>query len=628
MIGQYSIIALCTNRIHEKECYEFVGELNRCFSETNMRLFVLNTDITDDSGSFRSSGSSDIFELLSSPCIDAVVVDEGRFKSTCTTERLISESLDRGIPVAVIGEPHEGCFNIQFADNGMTEVVEHLTDHHGFTRLHMIAGTKGNYFSEKRIAVFKKVLEDRGIPFDESMVSYGDFWSDPAAAATEQLISAGELPQAIVCANDSMAIAVIDTLKMHGYRVPEDVAVTGYDGIEEIYFSDPAITTVLNSRKSFCKTLVECLPQVINGRTGTEYVPTTLLTNHSCGCCGRSEVNPAQYILDKNNNFFRYQDENIVLAEVSAKIQTCSSFEEMCYLIHESDKMYAMCCLLKRECIDSTIDPKTPLEKGFGDELFLLFDSDRIHYMNNHGEHFSPCMMPSKEIIPTLEWYLQDKRCLIFNSIYYLGVPLGYVCFHFSNNESANYMKIPQTVTSLNNAIGAFRNNRYQQYLLHRIDEMYRTDSLTKLLNRWGFMDAYSKMLNDLGNGQLAVVLCDLDGLKHINDSFGHEEGDVAIRTAAQTLKKVCPEGAVCTRFGGDEMLAVFPAEEKYSDLRERFNKALDEFNSTSGKPYKVAGSMGMIITESGERPSFEELVKRTDQLMYEDKRLRKAERR
>ena len=121
----------------------------------------------------------------------------------------------------------------------------------------------------------------------------------------------------------------------------------------------------------------------------------------------------------------------------------------------------------------------------------------------------------------------------------------------------------------------------------------------------------------------MTVVLCDLDGLKQINDSFGHEEGDIAICTIANALRKVCSENAVCTRFGGDEMLAVFPYEE--ADIRERFNARLDSFNSTSGKPYKVSGSIGMIHTEIGEHPTFKELVKRTDGLMYEEKRRRKA---
>ncbi len=623
MIRNYRIAALCTNRIYDKECYEFVGELQRQLSDTDIRLFVFNADIFDDSGNFRSSGSSDIFELISLVDIDILIIDEERLESSVTTERLLKKAHECSIPVIVIGEEHENCFNIRYNDDGFGVAVRHLIDFHGLKSLHMMAGKENNFFSDKRIAVFKKVLEEHGLPFDNSMVSYGEFWSEPAAAATERLIAENRLPQGFVCANDIMALAVIDTLKQHGYRVPEDVAVTGYDGIEEIKFSEPPITTVGRNDKKFAEVIIELIPQVIAGKTGTDYVDPGLICNHSCGCENTAKADPARYIIAQNNRFNRYQDESIVLTEASARIQMCDCLEEICYNMHVDDKMYAMCCLLKKECIDEKIPPSTVLDKGFSDELFLLYDCDRIEYMKLHGEHFTPCMMPASDIIPTLHFYLDDKRCMIFNSLCHLGISLGYVCFHFSDHTGANYLKIPQTVTALNNAIGGFRNNRYQQYLARQIEEMYRTDALTGLYNRRGFGAAYEKMLDNLGDKTLTAVLCDLDGLKQINDNYGHEEGDIAIRTAAQTLKKVCPDGAICTRFGGDEMLAVFPSEEL--DIRGSFDRELDNFNKVSGKPYEVAGSMGIITTEIGERPSFEELLKRTDDLMYTEKRRRKA---
>lgn len=623
MIGNYKIVALCTNRIYDKECYEFVEEFSKQLSSTDMRLFVFNADIFDDSGNFRSSGSSDIFELISLVDIDILIIDEERLESSVTTEMLLKKAHDRKIPVIVIGEEHENCFNIRYNDDGFGIAVKHLIDFHGLKSLHMMAGKENNFFSDKRIAVFKKVLEEHGMPFDDSMVSYGGFWSEPAAAATERLISENRLPQGFICANDNMALAVIDTLKQNGYRVPEDVAVTGYDGIEEIKFSEPPLATVGRNDKKFAEVIIKLIPQVIAGKTGTEYVDPGLIRNHSCGCENTAKADPARYITAQNNRFNRYQDEAIVLTEASARIQMCDGLEEICYNMHVDDKMYAMCCLLKKECIDETIPPSTVLEKSFGDELFLLYDCDKIEYMKLHGEHFSPCPMPTSDIIPTLPFYLEDKRCMIFNSLSYLGVTLGYVCFHFSDHTGANYLKIPQTVTALNNAIGGFRNNRYQQYLVRQIEELYRTDSLTGLYNRRGFSSAYEKMLDNLDGKPLTAVLCDLDGLKQINDNFGHEEGDVAIRIAAQTLRKVCPECAVCTRFGGDEMFAVFPSEE--IDVRERFNAELDVFNKNSGKQYEVSGSIGVITIASVERPTFEELLKKTDELMYAEKRRRKA---
>lgn len=620
MRGPYKIIAMCTSRIQDRECYELVTELTEHIRHTDMRLFVFNTDIKDKGGNFRSSGGIGIFELLDLPCIDLVLVDEERIKSPDLSDKLINDALSRGLPVVVIGEEHENCINVKFNDDGLGNIIRHLINDHGKRRLHMMAGVRENPFSKARIEVFRSVLGEYGIPFDDSMVSYGDFWSMPAADATEAIVASGNIPDAIVCANDSMAIAVIAVLKKHGYRVPEDVAVTGYDNNDEAYFCIPQLTTVSHGNSELCDELINSFRRAFDGESGTAYVDTRMELYRSCGCDREKDVCSVDHIIELNNRFFRYQDENILLSEISAQLQLCSSFEDICYLMHKDDKMYAVACMLKKEYTDCSVDPAKSQGEGFGDELLLLFDGDCINYEKLHGGHFVPHFMSSSDILPSLDYYLQDERCIIFNLLYYHGVSMGYLAFHYSEYGVGNFLKIPQTVTALNNALGSFRNSRYQEYLAQRIDDMYRTDSLTGLLNRHGFISDYEKLTEQTDD--LSVVVMDLDGLKQINDNYGHDEGDYAIRTAAAALREACPADAVCTRFGGDEMLAVFPKCD-YS-VRDRFDQLLEGINSASGKPFRVLGSIGQLDLCSGERPQFEELIKRTDGLMYEEKRRRK----
>jgi DNA-binding LacI/PurR family transcriptional regulator len=95
-----------------------------------------------------------------------------------------------------------------------------------------MGGFRDNVFSEERKQIFRKVIEEYGIAFDEEkMCSYGDFWAMPARKATEEIIASGDIPDAIICANDYMAINVCDVMKNHGYSVPEDVIITGLTGM-------------------------------------------------------------------------------------------------------------------------------------------------------------------------------------------------------------------------------------------------------------------------------------------------------------------------------------------------------------------------------------------------------------
>ncbi|MCR5292360.1 MAG: substrate-binding domain-containing protein [Eubacterium sp.] len=107
----------------------------------------------------------------------------------------------------------------------------------------MMAGFKGNPFSIQREEVFKKILADNNIPFDDSMISYGEFWADPTREATKEILKRDVIPDAIICANDIMAINVSAVLQDNGYRVPEDVMVSGFDGFEEVFYVSPKIAT-------------------------------------------------------------------------------------------------------------------------------------------------------------------------------------------------------------------------------------------------------------------------------------------------------------------------------------------------------------------------------------------------
>ena len=157
---------------------------------------------------------------------------------------------------------------------------------------------------------------------------------------------------------------------------------------------------------------------------------------------------------------------------------------------------------------------------------------------------------------------------------------------------------------------------------------MYRIDTLTGLRNRRGFEIEYQEMLNGKGREEiLTIMLVDLDGLKYINDNYGHKEGDFAIYTVAQGMKKVCPEGSIFTRFGGDEMLAVCKGKYDIADLKEAFYNYFDDFNAKSNKKYDVLASMGIYHTGEEDDLSFESIIEKTDVLMYMEKNKRKKQR-
>lgn len=617
MLGNRKIIALCISGIQEMTSYEFTVSLNEKISKLGYTVFVYNTCSELGVNNTSIYGQSSVYELMDYSIIDAVIVFDEKIKNRNVTDSIIRCARAHGKPAAVIGEKRSDCTNIAFDDAyGFEMLSRHVVGIHNFSTIHFLAGDKGNFYSEQRIAALKSVLKSSRIDFDESMISYCGFCSAPAERAVNKLIAENNIPDIIMCANDIMAIAAVGTLAKHGIKVPDDVIVTGYDGISEIEFISPRISSVKCSYSAIAEKLADLLPSILDGKLKNRsfFVTPELILSESCGCAVPDRINAAEYMNMLNNQFHRYQQENTELAEISAKVQICDNFEQISALMNDR-LFYDVCCVLNKNCTDEKVNPLDfDRTKGLiDDEALLLYDNDGT----------TPCI-PRKfnpeDIIPHLDYFMDRNRIFIFTSLNYLNSPMGFVCFHFSMNSYENFLRIPQVINMLNNGIGGYRNIKYKNYLMNKIDEMYRTDTLTGLLNRRGFSLEYQKLLDNNPGTKLTVILADLNKLKYINDNFGHEDGDIAIKATADALTAACPSDALCVRFGGDEMIAVCKGSLDIAELKKKFHLFFTEFNARSNKPYTVSASIGAYCYENADGLGMNELISRPDRLMYLEK--------
>lgn len=162
-----------------------------------------------------------------------------------------------------------------------------------------------------------------------------------------------------------------------------------------------------------------------------------------------------------------------------------------------------------------------------------------------------------------------------------------------------------------------------------KLNFLSQTDELTGLYNRRGFLKLATQNLdlarNMNKNGML--FFADLDGLKKINDTYGHEEGDYAIRQTAIILKKTFRNADILSRLGGDEF-TVFTVDTDPSMqdmIAKRMQALLDDANNKSDKPYRISISLGSVPFYKNGNDSVEELMARADALLYEQKRLKKS---
>lgn len=619
MIGNIKIIAVCMCKVYDERNYRIIRALNNFAVKNDYRLFVYHTCSDLYWKTLSEKGEQSVFDLIDYNITDAVVTfEEGVYAENVMT-KIRRDAAEYGKPVVSVGVEHDDCISIKFGyAKGFEQVVRHVIEQHGVRDIGFIAGRKDEENSEERIAVFRKILEEYDIPFRNDVFYYGDYWSVPALKAVDDMIEKNKVPRAIICANDMMAIAAEAEFQRRGYKIPEDIIVTGFDGSEEANFCTPMLTTSGCSYDDTAKTIIDVISKALAGEKPEKIytVDYDLSVENSCGCKPSVEqINTGEYIRILRDRMNRYQDEERVLYELAVNIMNCETPKTLATLLKEYN-FGDVAIVVNGDFFDErkapgVISDREPL---FSDKMILL--RSRAVEDRNIPQPFD-----RTNIIPDIENIMDYKVPLIFSALAHIGIPLGYACFYFPAQLS-EYFKIPLYVNSLNTALGSFRSVTYQKYMTKHIEEMYRHDMLTGLYNRTGFYNALETLPRR--NDQLALVVSvDVDGLKYINDNFGHEAGDYAIRAAANAIDSVSIENKVCGRFGGDELALFAIVDTDLSEqVKEEIKDKMAELNRRSGKSYVLSVSVGAAVAPV-ENFWFDDVMHIADKYMYEDKRLK-----
>jgi len=171
--------------------------------------------------------------------------------------------------------------------DGEFELTTHLIKDHGRTRLAFIGGGADSPDSHARFLGYQQALRAAGLPVPAEPDTRGNFTQADGRLATERLLARAELPQAMVFANDQMAIGALETMADKGIRVPNDVAVVGFDGIPLGRVVRPALTTVTQPMRKLGEAAVDLLVERLtqpDRDPRSVMLPVTQTRRTSCGC--------------------------------------------------------------------------------------------------------------------------------------------------------------------------------------------------------------------------------------------------------------------------------------------------------------------------------------------------------
>ena len=626
------IIGVCLSMLPEEYRLQCVRALNKYAVQQGYRLFIFHskTDFylpltpTDD-------GEMSIFQLIQYHMLDAMIVLPDTIKRDSVLQSIIDSCRSHNVPVISIDKFLEGCVNFRFDySNSFETLCQHVVQKHHAKRLFMMAGVRDNTFSDERIHAFEKVMAENNITPDNYRIGYGDFWEKPTRETLEQWFIEEQcaIPDAIICANDTMAIVCSQFLQNHGYRIPEDCIVTGFDGISEANYHVPHITTCTQDYDTMGK---EVIAAAIRLHQGLPVEPTRIIDFHilysqSCGCEKPAPLNINNAMQDIADQLKRANERQELTCQVQSAVTSMTSLAELPEIIQDKFIFESMVFALN----DDIFRAPDFGERHRNGEPF----SEQVNVMY-HRYFWAPqdaCITPLEQLIPDLSTMLRREDPVIFCPLHFLDLVMGYCAFQTDISHDS-YEKINSFMNAMNSSLGIFHSqvhtksiNMQLKSANSELEKLYVPDHMTGLLNRRGFYRQFHQQLKESSGKNMSIVIisADLDGLKHINDTFGHTEGDNAITTVGKALVSSAIQGEVCSRFGGDEFTVagvIADSDSCYFDsFRFRFREYLHRYNSISHKPYQVESSIGFCIQPMDKNVDLDQMIKVADDRMYEDK--------
>ncbi len=688
-----------------------------------------------------------IYNYVSADNLDALIVSAGTIGSYISQQEMIQFLRGfRNLPVLTMEVEYPGYPCIHFNPEAMKLAVNHLIEDCGCRKIGFVSGPQGNDDAMSRLECYKTVMDEHGLPYDDSLIGYGNF-SEASEDVVRAILDANPDVEAICFANDKMCVGGYNVFQERNLRVGKDILVTGFDDSEVATSLKPMLTTIRTNLSEMGYRSIYSAYEMIE-------------TNHACGMNLEARLVIRESCSSYDNDSDKCISRNASAQSITAKIfnkyigdvqslkktrfihdiwklisdeieQLChgksidsSEFSERINMIFSRTEnipiqisllkkifQYSRNCALKLcgddserqlaveqiyntetdALLDYSVQQQYRLRTSLSYSNFLISninkdmmvncnDEDQSYYsiINNlqrvnfrssyvyvfkepvvhyqydkwimpdilclksyhNGKELQNVYPPNQEI-PTMNCidnkYIPKNRRFTFIMVPLFSNEEQYgllVCELEPNSFSQIYSASPQICSAIKltrlvkELEGSLQAAEFDNQRLKRISD---SDELTGAYNRRGFYHLSNFLMNaEESNGKEAVLLlADLDNLKKLNDTFGHNEGDHAIKTCIQYLSACIPMLDVIGRIGGDEFAAfavVDDADKAIEQIYTCVKKNAAEYNILSDKPYNITVSIGLhkIICKPDE--SIQNYIKFADAALYADKQKKNKE--
>lgn len=612
-------IILLTSTWDNMYCGKLIKGIGKRIQDEDVRIDMYNV-YDETQKNYVYYKSLELFSLANLSEYDGMLLTISSIDFLHAVDSARKEFAKLGKPIVTTDQkfgdtPFCGIDNYQ----AMYNMVEHVIKVHGARTLNYVGGPVDYQEDMLRCKAYKDCLRNNGIEVESERELHFQFLTGDGKKAYEIFKQKGlEKADAIICANDHMAVGYLDRAREDELTAPDDFIITGFDNVELGQTNMPSITSVNRDRENDGYEAIDLLLRLINDDKDVEPKTTTgyVVENESCGCgAGKRNLKGEYAALLKEKRFLL----DMQYAQDYARQRLCSS---------TSLDQFQQAMAYSRERVN--IDPfiiclsQTFFEGKYEEET--KYYTDRINY---YTEDEKGIISRDKDGIVPAKWINENiNKIMVIAPLVFGYQTQGYTASPWNEDffTSGNHRAF---VDSLSLALENISQRITLDGMNQQLQQLYVRDSLTNLYNRFGYA-SLSNGFFEKHMGRVYIVYIDLDNLKHINDCYGHSMGDIAIKGAANTIKECFDDTEIIVRMGGDEFLIMgeYISEDSINRREEKTAKLLEKYGKDNNLPVTLEASMGHVINEGFESNiNLEALVSMADKKMYEIKQAKKKAR-
>ena len=608
-------------------------------TKEEVNLYIFNSTSEWSMDEDYNIGEYNIYNLPDFKEFDGIVVDLNNIRNEKVRAQVIDAVRKSKKPAISINHDVEG-FYYAGIDNyvAMQEIIQHLYEKHHCRSFWFVMGPTDNYENNIRACSLRAFLERHNIAYEEEDFYFESYEYQCGYHGFMSLLERnGNVPDAIVCANDNIAVGVCEAAAKKGYRIPNDFCVTGFDNFDKAGFYTPQISTLGHLREEVGYCCADIMLKIWEGKQVPKFNYTKIegVYSESCGCGYNKKKDIRKYMKEQMMCEIEMNclEENILVLE--KELLDCKSVGEMANLIpkcipsFQCDGIY----LIMDEHINDFKRKTTDCTYHLMDnQNFFIHGYPRhmnVEFAYEEGRTISYADQKIDSLFPFFE-HEKGGTDFLFMPLHFRKYTVGYFVI-----RNAIYLMEKQYLFKIVNVLTSAMENLYEkekmEYINGILEDMSIRDCVTGLYNRLGYQRLAYTLFHEKKQEKknLLIMFLDMDRLKYINDEYGHEYGDIAIKIVAKAILKFCYENALPIRMGGDEFLIIEPMknDEEINKKIEHMRKEIGYLAKEKQLPFPLSFSIGCIVTDMNMDKELDDYIREADEVMYEEKYRKKVNR-